>query len=247
LIGSLLGWNAFAGVATDITVFLQVVSTWVLGPLLAAAMAMAMMWTAKLILRNSRIGLIRLDGYTRLALLGSGALGAYSLGANNIANVVAVFLPSQPFPALSWQGFESSPTQLLLLVGGIAMASGVLTYSRRTIELVGSGLANLSPLAAWVCVSAHSLVLLLFASASLKAWLQSKGLPSLPLVPISSSQAILGAILGVGLLRGGREVNWGTVGRVALGWLVTPLVASLLCFLGLFILQNVFLLQVVGD
>jgi len=48
------------------------------------------------------------------------------------------------------------------------------------------------------------------------------------------------------LLRGGREVNWGTVGRVALGWLVTPLVASLLCFLGLFILQNVFLLQVVG-
>ena len=126
------------------------------------------------------------------------------------------------------------------------MASGVLTYSRRTIELVGSGLANLSPLAAWVCVSAHSLVLLLFASASLKAWLDSRGLPSLPLVPISSSQAILGAILGVGLLRGGREVNWGTVGRVALGWLVTPLVASLLCFLGLFILQNVFLLQVVG-
>jgi PiT family inorganic phosphate transporter len=65
-------------------------------------------------------------------------------------------------------------------------------------------------------------------------------------VPISSSQAILGAILGVGLLRGGREVNWGTVGRVAVGWLVTPVVASLLCFLGLFVLQNVFLLQVVG-
>ena len=47
LIGSLLGWNAFAGVATDITVFLQVVSTWVLGPLLAAAMAMAMMRTRR--------------------------------------------------------------------------------------------------------------------------------------------------------------------------------------------------------
>ena len=126
------------------------------------------------------------------------------------------------------------------------MASGVLIYSKRNIELVGSGLANLSPLAAQVCVTAHSLVLLLFYSASLKAWLDSMGLPALPLVPISSSQAILGAILEGGLLRGGREVNWGTVGRVALGWLVTPLVSSLLCFLGLFILQNVFLLQVVG-
>ena len=92
------------------------------------------------------------------------------------------------------------------------MASGVLTYSRRTIELVGSGLANLSPLAAWVCVTAHSLVLLLFASASLKAWLGSQGLHSLPLVPVSSSQAILGAILGVGLLRGGREVSGSSLG-----------------------------------
>ena len=152
--------------------------------------------------------MIRLDSYTRLALLGSGVLGAYSLGANNIANVIAVFLPSQPFPALSWRGFESSPTQLLLMVGGIAMASGVLTYSRRIMELVGSGLANLSTLAAWICVSTHSIVLLLFASASLKAWLQSKGLPSLPLVPVSSSQAILGAILGVGLLRCGRDINF---------------------------------------
>ena len=155
---------------------------------------------------------MRLDAYTRLALLGSRALGAYSLGANNIANVVGVFLPSQPFPAVSWQGFESSPTQLLLLVGGIAMASGVLNYSRRTVELVGSDLANLSPLAAWVCVTAHSLVLLLFASASLKAWLDSQGLHLLPLVPVSSSQAILGAILGVGLLCGGREVSGSSLG-----------------------------------
>ncbi len=207
---------------------------------------MAMMWFAKLILRNSRIGLVRLDAYTRLALLGSGALGAYSLGANNIANVVGVFLPSQPFPAVSWQGFESSPTQLLLLVGGIAMASGVLTYSKRTIELVGSGLANLSPLAAWVCVTAHSLVLLLFASASLKAWLDSQ---RFALATLGASFQFSGNPWSD--FRGWLVTWWprgqlGTVGRVALGWLITPLVASLLCFLGLFILQNVFLLQVVG-
>ena len=38
------------------------------------------------------------------------------------------------------------------------------------------------------------------------------------------------------------EVNWGTVGRVALGWLITTGCKSAL-LLGLFILQNVFLLQ----
>ena len=76
LIGSLLGRNAFAGISTDPAILLEVVSTWILWPLLAAGFAMAMMWFAKLILRNSRIGLVRLDAYTRLALLGSGALGA---------------------------------------------------------------------------------------------------------------------------------------------------------------------------
>ena len=68
LIGLLLGWNAFAGVSTDRTTFFKVVSTWILGPLLAAGFAMAMMWLAKRILRNSQIGLVRLNAYTRLAL-----------------------------------------------------------------------------------------------------------------------------------------------------------------------------------
>ncbi len=68
LIGLLLGWNAFAGVSTDTTIFLKVVSTWILGPLLAAGFAMAMMWLAKRILQNSQIGLVRLNAYTRLAL-----------------------------------------------------------------------------------------------------------------------------------------------------------------------------------
>ena len=40
--------------------------------------------------------LLRLDAYTRSALLLAGAFGAYSLGANNIANVVGVFVPSSP-------------------------------------------------------------------------------------------------------------------------------------------------------
>ena len=68
LIGLLLGWNAFVGVSTDTTIFLKVVSTRILGPLLAAGFAMAMMWLAKRILRNSQIGLVRLNAYTRLAL-----------------------------------------------------------------------------------------------------------------------------------------------------------------------------------
>lgn len=57
---------------------------------------------------------------------------------------------------------------------------------------------KLSPISALVVVSAHSLVLFLFASQGLEALLQRHGLPTIPLVPVSSSQAIAGAVIGIG-------------------------------------------------
>jgi PiT family inorganic phosphate transporter len=98
----------------------------------------------------------------------------------------------------------------------------------------------LSPIAAWVVVMSHSIVLFLFASRGLQALLLSYNLPTIPLVPVSSSQAVVGAVLGIGLLQGGRGIRWRIVGSVSLGWVVTPLVAGIVCYIGLFFLQNVF-------
>jgi len=240
IIGSIVGWNFFSNHPTDLAVLVKVVSTWVLCPLLAGVFAAVLMVIAKFVVRHWRIGLIRLDAYTRIALLLAGAFGSYSLGANNIANVVGVFIPTQPFPPLTIADWTLSSTQVLFLLGALAIALGVFTYSKGTMQFVGSRLIALSPLAAWVSVTAHSLVLFLFASQGLKLFLEGHHLPALPLVPVSSSQAILGALLGIGLLRGGREVQWGSVGRIAIGWVLTPITAGVICFLGLFFLQNVF-------
>jgi PiT family inorganic phosphate transporter len=51
---------------------------------------------------------------------------------------------------------------------------------------------------------------------------------------------VVGAVLGIGLLQGGRAIRWRTVGSVTLGWVLTPLVAGVVCYVGLFFLQNVF-------
>jgi PiT family inorganic phosphate transporter len=102
----------------------------------------------------------------------------------------------------------------------------------------------LSPVAAWVAVVAHSLVLFLFASEGLERLLAESGLPTIPLVPVSSSQAVVGAVLGIGLIRGGRAIQWHVLGGIGMGWVLTPLIAGLICFVGLFFLQNVFNQQV---
>jgi len=241
IIGSIIGWNLFSDSYTDISSLLKILSTWIICPLLSAVIAALLFTLAKIFVRKVGVGLIRMDGYTRLALILAGAFGAYSLGANNIANVMGVFVPVAPFPDLQFgQDFSVSSAQQLFLVGGLAIAVGVFTYSKRVMMTVGSELMTLTPLAAWVAVMSHSIVLFLFASERLEQLLANMSLPTIPLVPVSSSQAVVGAVIGIGMLQGGREIQWPRIYGIVRGWAITPMISCLLCFVGLYFLQNVF-------
>ena len=55
----------------------------------------------------------------------------------------------------------------------------------------------------------------------------------MPLVPVSSSQAVIGAILGIGLIRGRHGIRWEVLGEIGLGWLLTPLISALICIAAL--------------
>ena len=140
-----------------------------------------------------------------------------------------------------------SSAQQLFLIGGLAIAIGVFTYSKRVMMTVGSELMRLTPLAAWVAVMAHSIVLFLFASEQLEQWLASLNLPTIPLVPVSSSQAVVGAVIGIGMAQGGHEVHWNRLFSIIKGWFLTPLISCMICFFGLFFLQNVFLQSVKNE
>jgi PiT family inorganic phosphate transporter len=131
----------------------------------------------------------------------------------------------------------------LFLIGGIAVAVGVYTYSRRVMMTVGDSLLALSPLAAFVVVVSHSLVLFIFSSTALESLLASWGLPTIPLLPVSGSQAVIGSVLGIGLLqglRGVRQIRWRVLVGIASGWVTTPLIAAVIGFVLLFVVQNVF-------
>ena len=63
----------------------------------------------------------------------------------------------------------------------------VITYSQRVMRTVGQDLLPLSPVGGLVVVVSQGVVLLLFASERLEYLLASAGLPTIPLVPVSSS------------------------------------------------------------
>ena len=245
IVGAIIGWNLFSNQATDTTTLTKILSTWIICPLLAAIIAIVLLKISKYFGRKIGLSLIRSDAYKRIALVFAGALGAYSLGANNIANVIGVFIPVQPLPDITIGTFYFSSTQQLFLIGGLAIAFGVCTYSKKVMLTVGSDLGQLSSTSALIAVVSHSIVLFLFASQGLESLLLKYGLPTIPLVPVSSSQAVVGAIFGISILQGVTAVKWTVLGKIIMGWMITPIVSGLLCFIGLFFLQNVFGLVVV--
>lgn len=242
LVGSIIGWNIYAGLKTDLSLVGKVALTWVTSPLLAALLAMVMFFLLKMVWSRLRVHILRLDLATRTALLLAGAFGSFSLGANNIGNVVGVFVEAVPFEVVSIGPLSFSPAQQLFFWGGVAISIGVFTYSRRVMDTVGSGLFELSPPAAFIAVFSHSAVLFLFSSEALHSWLVTRGLPAFPLVPVSSSQAIIGAVLGIGLARnGGRNINYPILFKILLGWVATPVLAMVFSFILLFLTGRMFL------
>ena len=241
IVGAIIGWNLFTGSPTDYNSLTNIVTTSVVCPVLSALIAIAIYKVVVFLISRFKLGIFSQDILTRYGLLLVGAFGSYSLGANNIANVMGVFVPVSPFSDISFYGwFTLSSAQQLFFIGAVAIAVGVFTYSKRVMATVGQGIFKLSPVAAFVVVSAHSVVLFLFASQGLQHFLIQLGLPPIPLVPVSSSQAVVGAVVGIGLLKGGRGIRWRTLGGIASSWAVSPVIAAILSFISLFFLQNVF-------
>ena len=247
IVGAIIGWNFYTTNPTDINVLTKIVSTWVSGPILGGIFAVLLYMLVRLIFKKSKIHLLYKDSYIRYSLLFVGAFGAYSLGANNIANVMGVFTGAINLPTIDLGIFVFDSTQQLFLLGGVAIAIGIITYSKHVMETVGNTLMPLTPDAAIVVVLSQALVLFIFSSQGLSDAFQSFGLPAIPLVPVSSSQVVIGSIIGIGLYKGGKEIKYNILGSISLGWVATPLVAGVLTFFMLFFVNNVFKQDVGGN
>ncbi len=240
IVGAIIGWNFYTNNPTDIGTLTKIVTTWISGPLLGGVFAILLFMLVKRVQKKVSLHLLYRDAIIRYGLLLVGGFGAYSLGANNIANVMGVFTGSIDLPVIDLGFATFNSTEQLFFVGGVAIAIGVITYSKRVMETVGNTLMPLTPEAAIVVVLAQSLVLFIFSSQTLSDAFQSVGLPPIPLVPVSSSQVVIGAILGIGLYKGGKEIKFNILGSISLGWLATPVVAGLVSFFMLFFVNNVF-------
>lgn len=240
IVGAIIGWNLFTGNPTDAGTLTTILSTWVSGPVLGAVFAVILYILLKFLKRKSTIHLVRFESYIRTGLIIVGAFGAFSLGANNIANVMGVFIPAFDLHPLDLKLFTLSSQQQLFLIGSLAIAAGIITYSHRVMQQVGNNIMELSSESALVVVLSQAMVLFIFSSSGLSSLMQRAGLPPIPMVPVSSTQVVIGSLIGIGLYRGARNINFRVIGEIAAGWVLTPVIAGILTFFSLFFVKNIF-------
>jgi len=189
----------------DTSSLTKVVVCWVGTPIGAALVTVVLYFVIGKLMNVLHFSLFSYDRNLRLALIFAGSYGAYALGANNVANVTGAFVGPDmlsPFTAC--------------LVGSLAIALGIVTYSRNVMMTVGKNLVKLDAYTAFIAILAEAITVHAYAMIG---------------VPVSTSQAIVGAVVGIGLLKGVRTIDKKTLWRILFGWTGTPAISAGLAFL----------------
>jgi PiT family inorganic phosphate transporter len=118
IVGAIVGWDLFSGALIDYGALEKIVLSWVISPVLAAIFSALLYKAIAHLIKHVKVHMFRLDSLTRASLLLAGIAGAYSLGANNISNVVGIFVPISPFADVSFLGmFKLNGAQQLFFIG----------------------------------------------------------------------------------------------------------------------------------
>lgn len=215
--GALVGWGIKNSPdwTANTPELMKFVSTWLLNPALGCVICLAIVLLYNAVLKNWLENHPNKDVITKWCYVIFGVYTAFSLGVNSSANQFAFFFSDDPaFPNLL------TSAQLAATFGGIAIASGVLTYSRKVMETVGESIAPLTQQEGFLVVLSVGLTVFIFGSPSI-------GIN----IPVSTSQAVVGAVAGVGISKGWRCIKFKKLGQIALAWLATPTISGVIMFI----------------
>jgi len=135
----------------------------------------------------------------------SGCYVAYSWGANDVANATGVIV-----------GAGILPVNISVAIGGLAIVLGIVTWGYKVIETIGSEITHLLPIMAFSVQLASAINVHIYTVFG---------------IPVSTSHSIVGAIFGVGLVKGLKVLNIRIMKEIIICWLATPFVSGIMSFL----------------
>ena len=182
------------------SVLKKILLCWVLCPMLTMALSAALYVIVNFFIKKVRRG-SALTSIISWFVIASSCYVAYSLGANDVGNSIGPLLNKYHDKGL-W----------LALFGGAALVTGALTFGRRVTQTVGKSIVPLDLGGAFAAQTSAAFGVHFFSVLG---------------IPVSTSQAIVGAVIGTGVVRGIRMVRVGKIGEIMVGWIATPACAAI--------------------
>lgn len=212
IVGAVAGAGLAIGAPVKWKVLLDIFACWVFTPVGAAALGYIFYRLFKNLFYRVVPRRFLRASFAALIIV-SGCYVAYTWGANDVANATGVIV-----------GAGILPAYVSVMIGGAAIVLGIVTWGYKVIETIGSEITNLLPIMAFSAQLASAINVHIYTVFG---------------IPVSTSHSIVGAIFGVGLVRGARVINTRIMREIILCWLATPFISGVISF---FVLKALLLL-----
>ncbi|GGZ08501.1 inorganic phosphate transporter [Shewanella fodinae] len=151
---------------------------------------------------------------------------AFAHGSNDVANAIGPL--AAVVSVVNSGGIISAKSPLIwwiLPLGGLGIVLGLAIFGKRVMQTIGKNITHLTPSRGFAAE---------LAAASTVVIASGTGLP------ISTTQTLVGAVLGVGMARGIAAINIGVVRNIVVSWVVTLPAGAGLSILFFFTIKGIF-------
>ena len=161
-----------------------------------------------------------------LLMIVTAASIAFAHGSNDVANAIGPVAAIIGFKG--GQSLTSQPSIIpfwILQLGASGVVLGLITYGYKIMDTVGSKITQLTPSRGFVAQFTTSAIIMIASSLGL---------------PVSTTQTMVGAILGVGIARGFMALNMKVIRGILISWFITVPAGMILAMIFFLVLQGVY-------
>ena len=151
---------------------------------------------------------------------------AFAHGSNDVANAIGPLAAVVSIVDNGGQiAAKSTIAWWILPLGGFGIVAGLAIFGHKVMATIGTGITHLTPSRGFAAELAAACTVVIASGAGL---------------PISTTQTLVGAVLGVGMARGIAAINLGVVRNIVVSWVITLPVGAGLSIIFFWLMKSIF-------
>ncbi|WP_438863636.1 inorganic phosphate transporter [Neptunicella sp.] len=175
---------------------------------------------------DHRLQFISVEKVFAILMVVTACCMAFAHGSNDVANAIGPLAAVVSVVNSGGEIGKQAPLVWWILpLGGLGIVAGLALFGHRVIQTIGKGITHLTPSRGFAAE---------LAAASTVVIASGTGLP------ISTTQTLVGGVLGVGMARGIAALNMGVVRNIVISWVITLPVGAGLSIVFFYIIKAIF-------